>query len=109
MEPSTVKEEAKRMVEELPEDATWDDLMYKIYVRQSIESGLRDVEAGRVTEVHEVRARFGLERRGSIGPKRRSTILYSELISHRARREHEGIDWGAGGQKDSSVISVILV
>ena len=61
METSNVKKEAKRLVNDLPEDASWDDLMYRIYVRQRIESGLRDVEAGRVVDVKEVRARFGLE------------------------------------------------
>jgi hypothetical protein len=57
-----VKQEAKRLVDELPDDATWDDLMYTIYVRQSIEAGIRDADAGRVLSVDEVRARFGLPR-----------------------------------------------
>lgn len=60
MDTSNVKEKAKRLVDDLPEDASWDDLMYRIYVRQRIEAGLRDVEAGRVVDVQEVRARFGL-------------------------------------------------
>lgn len=57
----SVKEEAKRLIERLPEDMTWDDLMHEIYVRQSIEAGLADSEAGRVTDVSEVRAKFGLQ------------------------------------------------
>jgi hypothetical protein len=57
----SVKEEAKRLIEKLPENVTWDDLMHEIYVRQSIEAGLADSEAGRVIEVAEVRAKFGLE------------------------------------------------
>lgn len=56
-----VKEEAIRLIEKLPENMTWDDLMYEIYVRQSIEVGLADSEAGRVIDVTEVRAKFGLE------------------------------------------------
>ena len=56
-----VKEEAKRLIEKLPEDMSWDDLMHEIYVRQSIEAGLADSEAGRVTDVGEVRTKFGLE------------------------------------------------
>jgi predicted transcriptional regulator len=56
-----IKEQAKRLIENLPEDITWDDLMHEIYVRQSIEAGLADSEAGRVRDVAEVRARFGLE------------------------------------------------
>jgi hypothetical protein len=59
---AAVKQEAKRLVDELPDDATWDDLMYTIYVRQSIEAGIRDADAGRVLSVDEVRARFGLPR-----------------------------------------------
>ena len=56
-----VKEEAKRLLEKLPEGITWDDLMHEIYVRQAIEAGLVDSEAGRVINVDDVRARFGLE------------------------------------------------
>lgn len=62
MEKTTVKEEARRLVEDLPEGATWDDLMYRIYVRQKIEAGLRDSEAGRTVDVAEVRTRFGLSK-----------------------------------------------
>jgi Fe-S cluster assembly iron-binding protein IscA len=61
MENISVKQEAQRIVEELAEDATWDDLMYRIYVRQAIESGLQDSEANRTLDVSEVRARFGLK------------------------------------------------
>ncbi len=60
MRTQNVKEEARRLVENLPEDVTWDDLMYQIYVRQTIEAGLADSEAGRVIEVEDVRKRFGL-------------------------------------------------
>ena len=55
-----VKHEARRLVEQLPEDATWEDLMYRIYVRQAVETGLRDAEEGRVHSVESVRAHFGL-------------------------------------------------
>lgn len=60
MSAQNVKEEARRLVENLPEDVTWDDLMYQIYVRQTIEAGMADSEANRVTEVGEVREEFGL-------------------------------------------------
>jgi len=62
MQDASVKKEAHRLVEDLPEDATWDDLMYRIYVRQAIEAGIRDADEGRVVDVDEVRARFGLPR-----------------------------------------------
>ena len=57
---SNVKQEARHLEDSLPDNATWDDLMYTIYVRQAIESGLEDSDAGRVLDVGEVRARFGL-------------------------------------------------
>lgn len=56
----SVKEEARRLIEKLPDGATWDDLMHEIYVRQAIEAGLADMEAGRVKDVDQVRAEFGL-------------------------------------------------
>jgi predicted transcriptional regulator len=49
-----IKPDARRMVDELPDTATWDDLMYEIYVRESIEAGLADVEAGRVVSPEDV-------------------------------------------------------
>ena len=60
MTSATIKEEARRLIEQLPEDATWDDLLYEIYVRQSIEAGLEDCRQGRVISVAEVRKRLGL-------------------------------------------------
>ena len=55
-----VRSEAHRLIGSLPEGATWDDVMYRVYVRQCIEAGIQDAEAGRVVDVEEVRRRFGL-------------------------------------------------
>lgn len=60
MEAMSMKEEAKQLVENLPENSTWEDLMHGIYVRQVIEAGLADRRAGRTTDVTDVRAKFGL-------------------------------------------------
>jgi predicted transcriptional regulator len=60
MPTTNIKQAAHRLIEQLPETATWDDLMYEIYVRQAIEAGLADSEAGRTLDVKEVRAKFGL-------------------------------------------------
>ncbi len=48
------------MVEQLPADATWEDLQYQIYFRQAVEAGLKDSDAGRVVPIAEARRRFGL-------------------------------------------------
>jgi predicted transcriptional regulator len=60
MEALNIKEEARRLIEKLPDDATWDDVMHEIYVRQAIEAGLADSEAGTLTGVEDVRSKFGL-------------------------------------------------
>jgi hypothetical protein len=43
------------LVRSLLADATWDDLMYRIYVRQAIEAGIDDSDAGRLVDVADVR------------------------------------------------------
>lgn len=58
---SDFRTEAHRLIDTLPEEATWDDLMYRIYVRQCIDAGIKDADAGRVVDVDEVRRRFGLK------------------------------------------------
>ncbi len=60
MATANVKEEARRLVERLPDDATWEDLQYEIYFRQAVEAGLKDSQEGRVVQLEEARRRFGL-------------------------------------------------
>jgi len=60
MQPQSVKEQARRLLDNLPESATWEDVMHRIYVRQAIEAGIKDSDAGRTVDVKEVRKRFGL-------------------------------------------------
>jgi hypothetical protein len=54
------KQEAKRLVDLMPENATWDDLIHEIYVREVIEQGLAESKAGKTADVREVRAKYGL-------------------------------------------------
>jgi len=54
------KQEAKRLVDMMPDNATWDDLIHEIYVREVIEQGLADSKAGKTADVREVRAKYGL-------------------------------------------------
>lgn len=56
----SVKEEMRRLAERLPENATWEDVQYEIYVRQAIEAGLKDSREGRTIPLAEVRRRVGL-------------------------------------------------
>ena len=55
---SSVKEQAREVVDTLPEGVTWDDVMYAIYVRQKIEAGIKDGEEGNVVAQDEVERRF---------------------------------------------------
>lgn len=52
-----IKREAQRLVERLPEQASWDDLMYEIYVRQAVDRGIADADAGKVVSHDEARQR----------------------------------------------------
>jgi len=56
------KEDAHELVDRMPKNATWDDLINAIYIRQVIEQGLADSKAGRTKDVAEVRKRYGLDR-----------------------------------------------
>ena len=57
----TVKQEAKKLIDRMPDGSSWDDLMHEIYVRQTIEAGLADSKAGKTKSVADVRKSFGLK------------------------------------------------
>jgi predicted transcriptional regulator len=54
----TAKQEVQQLLEELPDDATLEDIQYHLYVKQKIAQGLADVAAGRVLSQDEVEKRF---------------------------------------------------
>lgn len=54
----TVKEEIRSLIDSLPDDATWDQVMYEIYVRQKIAEGEKAIAEGRVLPHEEVKKRF---------------------------------------------------
>ena len=56
----SIKEEAHRLVDQLPESADWDELMEQIWIRQSIEAGMADSEADRTAPVDQIRQDYGL-------------------------------------------------
>lgn len=55
-----IKSKVNETLRTLPDDASWEDVMYRIYVRQKIENGMKDVAQGDTLSVAEVRKRFGL-------------------------------------------------
>jgi len=54
------RDQAHKLVDKMPEDSSWDDLMHEIYVREVIEQGLADSKAGRTKDVRDVRKKYGL-------------------------------------------------
>ena len=44
------KATAKQLIDGLPDDATWDDIVYAMYVHASIERGLRDADEGNLVD-----------------------------------------------------------
>jgi len=53
-EMSTAKEEVRKLLEQLPDDSSFEDIQYHIYVREKIERGLQEVKEGRVLSQEEV-------------------------------------------------------
>ena len=53
----SIKEEAMRIVDSLSADATWDDLMYAIYVNKKVDAGQADADAGKVVSHQQARKR----------------------------------------------------
>lgn len=55
-----LRQQAHQLIDQLPDGATWDDVVYEMAVRRSIERGMADAEAGRLTDLKDVRREFGL-------------------------------------------------
>ena len=45
---ATAKEEVRRLLDVIPDNASFEDIQYHIYVRQKVERGLEEVEQGKV-------------------------------------------------------------
>jgi predicted transcriptional regulator len=49
-----IKQALSEMLQTLPDGCTWNDVMYRIYVRQKIANGLAAAESGNVVDHDEV-------------------------------------------------------
>lgn len=54
----TIKQTAHELIDHLPEQASWDDVMYALYVRQKLERSLQAASEGRVTSQEDAKKRF---------------------------------------------------
>lgn len=55
---NSAKDAARALIEQLPDEASWDDIMYELYVTQKIEAGLQAVDEGRVIPHEDIKARL---------------------------------------------------
>lgn len=61
MSTSDVKQQAHALIDSLDDAVTWDEIVYRMEIRASIEQGVEDVKAGRVYTHEEARKHFGLD------------------------------------------------
>ena len=50
---ATAKDEIRKLLDLLPDDASLEDIQYHIYVREKVERGLEDIQQGRVMSQEE--------------------------------------------------------
>ena len=55
---TSAKEAARQIIDQLPDQATWDDIMYELYVKQKIEAGLNAADEGRTVSHEEAKRRL---------------------------------------------------
>jgi predicted transcriptional regulator len=54
----SAKDAARQIIDHLPDQATWDDIMYELYVKQKIEAGLKAADEGRTASHQEATKRL---------------------------------------------------
>ena len=55
---ATAKEVVRKLLDTLPDDATWEDVQYSIYVRERVERARLEAERGDLIEQDEVERRM---------------------------------------------------
>ena len=59
---STVKERLQTILDELPDDVSFEEAVYAMYLQAKISRALADVEAGRTVSTEDIKRRFRLTR-----------------------------------------------
>lgn len=55
---ATTKDEVRKLIDQLPDDATWEDIQYSIYVRERVERGLLEAREGKFLNQGDVEERM---------------------------------------------------
>lgn len=58
-----VKQTAHRLIDGLPDDTSWEKLLYTLQIRYDIETGLAESEANQVISSDELRQQLGINTR----------------------------------------------
>jgi|HubBroStandDraft_6_1064221.scaffolds.fasta_scaffold782043_2 hypothetical protein len=56
----TVKNEARKLIDDLPDDATWEDISRIVFERLMIEEGIADLDARRAWTSDQIREKLGI-------------------------------------------------
>ncbi|EMB14720.1 hypothetical protein [Rhodopirellula europaea] len=56
---------ARDTIDSLPDGASWDEVLYRLYIRQKIESGLATAESSRLVGTDTVREQWNQTRNAS--------------------------------------------
>jgi len=54
----TIKEEVHRVVDELPETATWDDILFELHTHRQVALGMQDVDEDRTVSHEDAKREF---------------------------------------------------
>jgi predicted transcriptional regulator len=52
----TAKQAATQIINQVSDQASWDEIMYELYAKEKIEEGLSDIKAGRTIPHEQVKA-----------------------------------------------------
>jgi predicted transcriptional regulator len=57
-----IKDQAHQLINQLPDTATWSDVLYALELRTDVDQGLADANAGRIVGIEELRREYGTTR-----------------------------------------------
>jgi predicted transcriptional regulator len=55
------KQEAHKLIDQLPETAGWDELIYQAALHRAIEQGLAEAKAGELVPIEELLKEYGVD------------------------------------------------
>lgn len=58
MHSTNIKESVKDLIDRLPEDSNYEDIIAEIYFKQQVEQGLQELDSGKAISHEEVKTRL---------------------------------------------------